>query len=91
MKKFLILFFAVFCSFLFAVQKTVTLGKPSDYIILIPEKPGKQELYSANLLAEYIEKIYKTKVSVVKEGTAVKGNVISIGETALAKKNGVWC
>ena len=66
----------------------VKLGKMQDYTIIIPEKATKQEKYSAALLAEYLEKLYKVKVPVVAEPGKTSGSTISVGETVLAKNNG---
>ena len=37
----------------------VQLGKIEDYTIVIPSNPTKQERYSAMVLSEYLEKIYR--------------------------------
>lgn len=89
MKKLLVLLFTLSCISLFAAPGTVILGDPSEFTILFPGKPEKQERYAANLLAEYLEKIYKIKIPVVQEGSQISGRVISIGETALAKTHGL--
>ena len=89
MKKILACVLALALGLSFASAKAVPLGKAAEYTILIPETPSKQEKYSAKVLAEYLEKLYKVKVPVQQEGKTVSGNVISVGETALAKKNGL--
>ena len=87
MKKFWAAFLVLIC--LAAVfAETVKLGKAGDYTIIIPEKATKQEKYSAALLAEYLEKLYKTRVPVVAENGKPAGSFISVGETASAKCNG---
>lgn len=65
----------------------VQLGKIEDYTIVIPSNPTKQERYSAMVLSEYLEKIYKTAVTVKFDRSTIKGNYISIGETKFAKEH----
>lgn len=67
----------------------VSLGNIKNYSILIPEMATDQEKFSAKMLADYLEKIFKTKLPVVQEPQAVKGGIISIGNTVCAKTGGI--
>ena len=85
MKKiFTALLMIICCS---AFSEVVQLGKIDDYTIVIPSKPTKQERYSAALLAEYLEKLYKVSIPVKFDGDKIPGNYISVGETNCAKAN----
>ena len=83
-KLFIILLFSMI-SAVFA--EVVQLGKIDDYTIVLPSKPTKQERYSAALLAEYLEKLYKLPVPVKFDRNKIRGKYISVGETKYAKEN----
>ena len=85
MKKLLAAFLFAVISAVFA--DVVQLGKIDDYTIVIPAKPTKQERYSAMILAEYLEKLYKVPVSVKFDRNKIRGKYISVGETKYAKEN----
>lgn len=84
MKKLLFLFL-VLCTVLgFAGTK---LDPVKSYTVVYPVKPTVQERYAARLLAEYLSKMTKTTIAAKREDRA-DGNVISVGNTDLAKEAG---
>jgi hypothetical protein len=66
------------------VGDVVIIDGLRGFSILIPKKATAQERYSANLLADYLERIFKVRLPVVQEPQPVKGKVISVGDTAKA-------
>jgi len=65
---------------------TVTLENIKEFSILIPKQATAQEKYSATMLRDYFGKMYDTKLTLVQEPQVVKGKIISVGNTAAAKK-----
>ena len=85
MKRILLMLFLSGIFALFA--ESVQLGRIDEYTIVIPSKPAKQERYAAELLAEYLEKLYKVTVYVKADNSKISGSYISVGETKYAKDN----
>ncbi len=69
----------------FAFGETVSSG--GDYTVVFPANATQQEVYSASLLAEQLGKMCGTQIEAKQEDEA-SGNVISVGDTKLAKRNG---
>ncbi len=70
-----------------ALQPTgdaVSLGNSALFSILIPEQATDQEKYSADMLAEYLGKIFNTPFPVLQEPNEPAGKVISVGNTSAA-------
>lgn len=80
----------VICLYAFSLMAAlpIQLDDTKNYTVIIPEKASQQEQFSAQLLAEYLGRLYRTKISVQTEKDGLSGPMISIGETRLAKKNG---
>ena len=66
----------------------IKLGSVKSYTVVYPVKPTIQERYAAHLLAEYMSKMTGTTISAKREDRA-DGNVISIGNTDLAREAGL--
>ena len=77
MKRILVMLFLSGIFALFA--ESVQLGRINEYTIVIPSKPAKQERYAAELLAEYLEKLYERLVTL----TDVLGLIIEKEEEVL--------
>ncbi len=71
------------------VGNAVPLGNVKDFSILIPEKAATQEKFSAAMLADYLEKIFKVKLPVVQEPQPVNGKIFSVGNTVRARAAGI--
>ena len=71
------------------VGKVVTIKKIKDFSILIPEKATAQEKFSAAMLNDYLSKIFKIKIPIVREPGLIKGNFFSIGDTSRAATAGI--
>ena len=74
-----------------AVAALLTLvwnGKPVSTIV-IPDKPTHWETIAARWLQTYVAKSSGAKLSIVPESKAPKGNLISVGHTNLARKQGI--
>ena len=85
MKKiFLVL---LFVSTALLVNAGTKLDPAKSYTVVYPVKPTVQERFAARLLAEYLSKMTGTTISAKREDRA-DGNVISIGNTDLAKEAG---
>ncbi|MBQ9770598.1 MAG: DUF4838 domain-containing protein [Lentisphaeria bacterium] len=71
----------------FLVNAGIKLDPAKSYTVVYPVKPTVQERYAARLLAEYLSKMTKTTISAKREDRA-DGNLISVGNTDLAKEAG---
>ena len=92
-KKTFFLFSVLCVAFIAAACTGIEGGKDEcaradEYTILIPANATKTERYAAGLLAEKFGKMRKSGVNIKTEDSGENGPVISVGETALAKKNG---
>ena len=67
------------------VGDAIRLKNVKDFSILIPEKATAQEKFSAAMLADYLEKIFKAKLPVIQEPQSVNGQIFSVGNTVRAK------
>lgn len=85
MKKLLISAIAACMAVLSAAGVKLAPGK--DYTVVFPVNATQQERYAARLLADRLGKMCRTTIPAKREDRA-GGKVISVGETALAKRNG---
>ena len=85
MKK---LLFVVLLLCAMIVSAGIKLGSVKSYTVIYPVKSTIQERYAAHLLAEYMSKMTGTTISAKREDRA-DGNVISIGNTDLAREAGL--
>ena len=68
--------------------KSVKLNPLGSYTILMPEKRTEQERVAAYMLADYLKRATGLKLKIAQEPEKPEGNVIHVGETALAKSTG---
>ena len=69
------------------VNAGVKLEPVKSYTVVYPVKPTIQERYAARLLADYLSKMTRTTITAKREDCA-DGNLISVGNTGLAKDAG---
>ncbi|MBR2427075.1 MAG: DUF4838 domain-containing protein [Lentisphaeria bacterium] len=93
MKKLSVVLLAALPVFLFAnalkpAGKAVRLKPLAEYTILTPSQSTEQEQFAARVLADHLHRATGVKLKIVREGTAVKGCTIHVGETTVAKSTG---
>jgi hypothetical protein len=67
----------------------VTLSSIKTFSILLPEEPTGQESYTAEMLADYLGKMFNHTFPVVQEPQAIEGPFISVGNTSEAASAGI--